>query len=1047
MSKDDTVQTSDLLRPRHVGMPIRRTEDPRLLTGNGEYTADRKPDRALHVAFRRSEQPHAVIVRIDTTRAKAAAGVVAVFSAEDVAGDYKPVIPFSRMPNYYATPITALASKKVRYVGEAVVAVVAEDRYLAEDALELIDIEYAPLGAVTDPEFAASEQAPLLHEEAATNVLIAREFRKGDVRADLATAHVRVRDRFQMTRKAPLAMEPRSYSAEFESRRDSITLYTSSNIPGIVRDALAESLDLPGNRLRVVAPDVGGSFGSKGSLYPEEIFLCVAARKLRRSLKWTADRLEDISSSSQAFAEIIDAEMGFDENGIAIALEADVIGDVGAYSIYPWTCGLEPVQVVSFLPGPYKIRSYRGAVRGVATNKPPTGPYRGVGRPISTFVTERLMDMGAKALGIDPLEIRRRNLVRADEFPYRIASGIIWDKTAFVECLEAAAQAGDYDELRRQQSAARAEGRYFGIGLATYAELTGIGSRIAVAPGMPINTGSETAKIRIDSTGAITAAFGVASHGQGLETTLAQIIADDLGARFEDIRVVQGDSDGVPMSTGTYASRSAVLGGGAAKHASQILREKIKKVASHLLEAAAEDIDVSGGRATVTGTDRAVTFKQIAKAVYSDMKTLPVEARQELEASYTYDPINGTTACATHLAAVEVDPTTCFCEDTQICRRGRLRSHHQSDDRGRAGSRRRRAGHWCGALRRDDLRRRRPARQRQPCRLRHTVRCRNSPNRRRPYRKRVRGRRRLPRNGRGRHDRRAGRDRERDFRRAVGARHRCFDSTNDSGADFQAAGESAHSERKQEMNNLAGRVALVTGGGRDVGAGISLALAEAGATVAVNYNSSKDEAEAVVAEIEKAGGKAKAYQARHRRSRRCQKHGGERQGRFRGLDILVNNAGLVLRKRFNDTTPEDWHRQIDTCLYGAIHCCHAAAPLLEASGRGRIISIMGDSSRVGESGLAIAAAARAGNIALMKSLAREMGKTGTTANSIALGLIESAHDKSWVEANRDKLVKAYPIRRLGQPSDVAPMVALLASDAGSWITGQVISISGGFSMV
>ena len=660
MSKDDVVQTSDLLRPRHVGMPIRRTEDPRLLTGNGEYTADRKPDRALHVAFRRSEQPHATILRIDTTQALTSPGVVAVFTADDVAEDYRPVIPFSRMPNYYATPITALASKKVRYVGEAVVAVIAEDRYLAEDALELIDIEYAPLGAVTDPEYAASEHAPLLHEEAATNVLIAREFKKGDAAADLAAAHVRVRDRFEMTRKAGLAIEPRSYCAEFESRRDSITLYTSSNIPGIVRDALAESLDLPGSRLRVVAPDVGGSFGSKGSLYPEEILLCVAAKKLRRSLKWTADRLEDISSSSQAFAEIVDAEMGFDENGIAIALEADVIGDVGAYSIYPWTCGLEPVQVVSFLPGPYKIRSYRGAVRGVATNKPPTGPYRGVGRPISTFVTERLMDMGARALGIDPLEIRRRNLVREDEFPYRIASGIIWDKAGFVECLEAAVQASEYEKLRGQQRAARAQGRYFGIGLATYAELTGIGSRIAVAPGMPINTGSETAKIRIDSTGAITAAFGVASHGQGLETTLAQIIADDLGARFDDIRVVQGDSDAVPMSTGTYASRSAVLGGGAAKHASLILREKIKKVASHLLEAAADDIDVAGGRATVTGTDRAVTFRQIAKAVYSDMRTLPVEARQELEASYTYDPINGTTACATHLAAVEVDPTTCF---------------------------------------------------------------------------------------------------------------------------------------------------------------------------------------------------------------------------------------------------------------------------------------------------------------------------------------------------------------------------------------------------
>ena len=255
------------------------------------------------------------------------------------------------------------------------------------------------------------------------------------------------------------------------------------------------SLDLPGSRLRVVAPDVGGSFGSKGSLYPEELLICIAARKLRRSLKWTADRLEDVSSSSQAFAEIVDAEMGFDADGVAVALQADVLGDVGAYSIYPWTCGLEPVQVVSFLPGPYKIRSYRGAVRGVATCKPPTGPYRGVGRPISTFVTERLMDLGAKALGLDPLEIRRRNLVRAEEFPYRIASGIIWDKTGFIECLDAAGEAADYEQLRDRQAEARKEGRLFGIGIASYAELTGIGSRIAVAPGMPINTGSETAKI------------------------------------------------------------------------------------------------------------------------------------------------------------------------------------------------------------------------------------------------------------------------------------------------------------------------------------------------------------------------------------------------------------------------------------------------------------------------------------------------------------------------------------------------------------------------
>jgi carbon-monoxide dehydrogenase large subunit len=660
MSKDNFAHAADVLRPRYVGAPIRRTEDPRLLTGRGEYSADRKPDRALHVAFRRSEQSHARIMRIDITAAQAAPGIIAVLTAESIASDFNPVIPVSRMPNYYATPITPLALGKVRYVGEAIVAVVATSRYLAEDAIELIEIEYEPLPTVSRGEQAVAEDAPLIHEEAGSNVLVAREFKKGDVAEDLKAAAVRVGGRFEMTRKAPLAMEPRSYSAEYDRKRNAITLYTSSNIPGIVRDAISDSLGMPGNRVRVVASDVGGSFGSKGSLYPEELLLCIAARKLGRSVKWTADRLEDVSSSSQAFAEVVDAEMGFDANGIAIALQADVLGDVGAYSIYPWTCGLEPVQVVSFLPGPYKIRSYRGTVRGVATCKPPTGPYRGVGRPISTFVTERLMDMGAKALGLDPLEIRRRNLVRAEEFPCRIASGIIWDKTGFLECLEAAAEAAGYEHLRARQAEARKNGRLFGLGVASYAELTGIGSRIAVAPGMPINTGSETAKISIDSTGAITAAFGVASHGQGLETTLAQIVADDLGARFEDIRVIQGDSAEVPMSTGSYASRSAVLGGGAAKHASLLLRDKIKRVASHLLEANQEDIEVANGSALVSGTDRAVSFRQIARAVYSDMKTLPVEAREELSASYTYDPVNGTTACATHVAAVEIDPASCF---------------------------------------------------------------------------------------------------------------------------------------------------------------------------------------------------------------------------------------------------------------------------------------------------------------------------------------------------------------------------------------------------
>ena len=645
-------------RPKIVGASVKRTEDPRLLTGLGTYTDDRQVARALHVAFCRSNQSHARIRQIECSAARAAPGVVAVFSADDLSDLVKPIVATSRMANYHATPILPLARGKVRYVGEPVVAVVAHSRYQAEDALELITVDYEPLPVIVDAEEAARSGGPLLHEEAGTNVLVSREFKRGDVDAAIAAAPVRVQGRFRMHRKTAVAMEPRACLAEYDAGRDALTLHSATQVPGIVRDALAMALDLPGHRIRVVAPDVGGGFGGKGSLFPEEIFVCVAARKLGRPVKWTSDRLEDLTATSQAFDEIVNAELALDSEGRAVGLRADVIGNVGAYSIYPWTAALEPVQVVSFLPGPYRIQHYRGRVQGVATSKPPTGPYRGVGRPISTFVMERLMDMAAVKLGIDPKEIRLRNLVAADELPYKVASGIVWDKSGFQECLHAACDAIAYEALRAKQKRARAAGRWFGIGIACYAELTGIGSRISVAPGMPINTGTETAIIRIDSTGGITASFGVASHGQGLETTLAQVVAEHLGARFEDIRVVHGDSAAVGGGTGTYASRSMVLAGGAATLAAQAVREKVLNAASHLLEAATADLEVRDGKVSVAGTDRSISFRDIARAVYLEMTRLPPDAREELAATKTYDPVFGTTTSATHVAAVEIDPET-----------------------------------------------------------------------------------------------------------------------------------------------------------------------------------------------------------------------------------------------------------------------------------------------------------------------------------------------------------------------------------------------------
>ena len=392
-------------RPKIVGARVKRTEDPRLLTGLGSYTDDRQVARVLHVAFRRSDQSHARILGIDCEAARAAPGVIAVLTAEDLAADgVKPLVATSRMANYYATPIFPLARGKVRYVGEPVMGVIAESRYQAEDALELIAVDYEPLPVVIDSETAVGDGAPLLHEEARTNVLVSREFKRGDVDAAMDAAPVRVKGRFRMHRKTPVAMEPRACLAEYDAGRDALTLHSATQVPGIVRDALSAALDMPGHQIRVVAPDVGGGFGGKGSLYPEEIFVCAAARRLARPVKWTSDRMEDLTSNSQGFDEIIDAELGLNGDGRAVALRADVIGDVGAYSIYPWTAALEPVQVVSFLPGPYRIEHYRGRVRAVATSKAPTGPYRGVGRPTSTFVMERLMDMAATKLGLDAKE-------------------------------------------------------------------------------------------------------------------------------------------------------------------------------------------------------------------------------------------------------------------------------------------------------------------------------------------------------------------------------------------------------------------------------------------------------------------------------------------------------------------------------------------------------------------------------------------------------------------------------------------------------------------
>ncbi|HEY7650455.1 MAG TPA: xanthine dehydrogenase family protein molybdopterin-binding subunit [Methylomirabilota bacterium] len=643
-----------------IGARLPRREDARFLTGQGQYVADLAPAGALHVAFLRSPYAHARVTRVDTSRALKAAGVVACFTGADLVGRVKPLVAPSRMRSYRPTEFPALAREKVRYVGEAVAAVVAESRYAAEDALELIDVEYGPLPVVADLQRALEPSSPLVHESATTNLLLSRTFNQGDVTAALAGAAHVVRDRFRFHRHAGIAMENRACLAEHRSATGLLTLWSSTQIPGIVREGLAEVLGLPASRIRVVAPDVGGGFGIKTVLYPEEITVCALALALGRPVKWVSDRREDLLASTQAWDEIVDAELGVDAAGTILGLRARVLADVGAYSIYPWTLSIEVIQVVSFLPGPYRVPHYNAEGLGVATNKPPMGPYRGVGRPVSVFVMEGLIDRAARRLGMDPVEIRRRNLLRPEDLPYRSPSGIVWDSGAFLETLERTCEAADYKRLRAEQAHARATGRHLGIGVASYVELTGIGSAIPVSPGAELATGIEGATIRVDPGGGVTAIFGLACHGQGHETALAQVVAAELGARVDDVRVVHGDTALSPHGTGTYASRSAVLGGGAAILAARAIRDKALAIAAHQLEVAADDLEIAESTIRVRGApDRAVTLAQVATAAYTGSKRLPPGLEPGLEATRFYDPFFGTASNATHLAVVEVDSATC----------------------------------------------------------------------------------------------------------------------------------------------------------------------------------------------------------------------------------------------------------------------------------------------------------------------------------------------------------------------------------------------------
>ncbi len=629
-----------------VGRSIRRVEDPALVAGQGRFTGDLPAQ--CWVRFVRSSVASGKIVRI------AAPEGATVITAADLAA-VKPIQPMLHKFNYVPISQPILAKDVVRFVGEPVAAVVAPTREEAEDIADLVEVEIEQTPAVVDARTALVSGAPAVHREAAGNVVVEGRVKTAGVDAKMATAHRRIKIEIRSHRQNALPLEPRAAHAAWDSASRRVTLNCATQAPHAMRTIIAELIGMPESDLRVIAPDVGGGFGQKMSLAPEFVVVTWLARKLKTSVGWAEDRRENLVAGFHSRDQHITLEGAFDADARLVALSADIVANVGAYSCYPTTCGVEPLMAMAEMSGPYDVREYACLSRGVVTHTCPMAPYRGVSRPVITFTIERLMDKAATAFGLDPIEIRRRNLVKT--FPYTSAMGLVFDEATYVETMDVAVKAVDVPAFRRRQAKARAEQRYLGLGFATFSERTGYGTPAFAARGMDVTPGWETVEMVMDPSGFIEARIGASPHGQGLRTTLSQIIADELGTSPDRIKIVHGDTDRTPYGWGTFASRSLVIAGGATLLAAQKVRGKLVKLASIWLEASADDIVLEADVARVTGTDRAVSFETLARAAYHQIHRFKGEITPGIIESATYDP-PGTFSNACHAAMVEVDIET-----------------------------------------------------------------------------------------------------------------------------------------------------------------------------------------------------------------------------------------------------------------------------------------------------------------------------------------------------------------------------------------------------
>ena len=642
---------------KYFGAAVRRREDPRFLRGEGRFLDDVRVAGLLHVAFLRSPYAHAMIRAIRTERARAAPGVVAVFTFADLESWMKPLPLFGAPPPGLAAAIAfeirqapqfALCRDRARYVGEIVAMVVAESRARAEDAAEAIEVEWEPRPVVTDMRQAAEPGTPLVHEAWGTNVGVGFTHAIGDVEAAFTRADVVMSETFHIQRYVGMPLESRGAVAVWDRRDGTLTTWNSTQVPHFVQQGLAGALGLPHHKVRVIAPDLGGGFGTKASGYPEDHLVPIAAIVLNRPVKWVEDRREHMMSAAHARHQVHAISLAARRDGTIVGLRDRIWLDLGAYNV--WGIVL-PYNTVAHLIGPHRIANMRVDVQAVTTHKTPNAPYRGAGRPETVFAMDRAVDRLARELRIDPAEIRRRNYIRSDELPYdfgmpyRDGNPLVYDSGDFPAALEAALKAADYDEFRRDQPALRARSIFRGIGISGYVEGTAIGP-------------FEGATVKVDLGGRVLVATGAVNSGQGHETSFAQVCADALGVPLEHVTVVGGDTATVPFGVGTFASRSGVTAGNSIADACQQVRAKLVKAAAALLEAAPGDIEIEDGQAFVRGVRASAV--PLARVVQASIPTFarPGVASPDFEATAYHHVPTVTFASAVHVARVEVDVGT-----------------------------------------------------------------------------------------------------------------------------------------------------------------------------------------------------------------------------------------------------------------------------------------------------------------------------------------------------------------------------------------------------